>query len=176
MYLHTDSCVFVCVCVCVCARARACVRVRVRVCVCVCVCVYVCYISLSVSHVNRMKMEISNCMGTIPRLRHWFVLWRHTHHIPSAPLIFTSTNILVLLISQTTRYHRKTTWVFIWTVCYSCPILSKIEFGRQGLLKIPNIKFCEKLSCGTRVVPCGRTDRQVDRRDEINSRFLELIF
>ena len=31
-------------------------------------------IPLSVSHVNRMKKEISNCMGTIRRLRHWFVM------------------------------------------------------------------------------------------------------
>ena len=60
----------------------------------------------------------------------------------------------------------------MWSVCYYCPILSKIEFGRQSLLKIPNIKFYENLSSGTRVVPCGQTDRG----DEINSRFLELFF
>ena len=76
---------------------------------CVCVCVCVCDIPLSVSHVNRMKKEIRNCMGTIRRLRHWFVIWHHTNHNPSAPLIFASTNILILLISQTTRYHCKTT-------------------------------------------------------------------
>jgi hypothetical protein len=45
-------------------------------CVCLCVCVCVCDIPLSVSHENRMKMEISTCMETIRILRHWFVL-RH---------------------------------------------------------------------------------------------------
>jgi len=48
----------------------------------------VCDISLSVSDVIHLKKEISNCMGTTRRLRQWFVLWHHTNHIPSAPLIF----------------------------------------------------------------------------------------
>ena len=74
----------------------------VRVCVCVCVCVCVNNIPLSVFHVNRMKKEISNCMGKIRRLRHWFVIWHRTNHINSASLIFASTNEIVLLISQTT--------------------------------------------------------------------------
>ena len=51
-------------------RAHARSRARARVCVCVCVSV----ISLSVSDVNHLKKEISNCMGTILRLRHLFVL------------------------------------------------------------------------------------------------------
>jgi len=47
----------------------------------------------------------------------------------------------------------------MWSVCYSCPILSKIEFGRQGLLKIPNIKFYEKFVQQDPSFPCGQTDR-----------------
>jgi len=53
-------CVCVCVCLCVCVRA----------CMCVCVCVCVCDIPLSASHVNRMKEELGNCVGTTRRLRH----------------------------------------------------------------------------------------------------------
>jgi len=122
------------VCVCVCVSVIS-LSVSERVCVCVCVCVSV--ISLSVSDVNHLKKEISNCMGTILRLRHLFVLWHHTNHILSAPLLFALNNIFVL-ISQTTRYDKKNTYVFMWSVCYSCPILSKIVFGRQRLLKIPS--------------------------------------
>jgi hypothetical protein len=78
-------------------RARA--IVCVCVCVCVCGCVCLCDISLSVSDVNHVKKEISYCMGTIRRLRHCFVSWHDTNHIPSAPLIFALSNIFVLLIS-----------------------------------------------------------------------------
>jgi hypothetical protein len=79
--------------------------VRAHSCLCVCVCV--CDISLSASDLKHLKKEISNCMGTIRRLRHWFVLWHHTSHIPSAPLIFEFNNICVFLISQTIRYYKK---------------------------------------------------------------------
>jgi len=49
----------------------------------------------------------------------------------------------------------------MWSVCYSSPTLSKVSFGRQGLLKIPNIKFYQTFvhrepSCST------QTDRQLD--------------
>jgi len=37
--------------------------------------------------------------------------------------------------------------------------------------KYSNTKFHENLSSGSRVVPCGRTDRRTDRHDEDNSRF-----
>jgi hypothetical protein len=42
-----------------------------------------------------------------------------------------------------------------------------LEFSRQILEKSTNIKFHENPSSGSRVVPCGRTDRH----DEANSRF-----
>jgi len=35
----------------------------------------------------------------------------------------------------------------------------KLEFSRQIFEKYTNIKFRENLSSGSRVVPCGRTDR-----------------
>ena len=49
----------------------------------------------------------------------------------------------------------------MWSVCYSCPMLSYVSFGRQGLLRNPNIKFYQIFvqrdpSCST------QTDRQLD--------------
>jgi len=46
----------------------------------------------------------------------------------------------------------------------------KLEFSGQIFEKYSNIKFNENQSGGSRVVPCGRTDRQ----DEDNSRFKTL--
>ena len=38
----------------------------------------------------------------------------------------------------------------------------KLEFSQQIFEKSSNIKFHENPSSGSRVVPCGRTDRQAD--------------
>ena len=38
--------------------------------------------------------------------------------------------------------------------------LMKLEFSRQIIEKYSNIKFRENVPCGSRVVPCGRTDGQ----------------
>jgi hypothetical protein len=45
----------------------------------------------------------------------------------------------------------------------------KHEFSLQILEKSSNIKFRENPFSGSRVVPCGQTDRH----DEANSRFLK---
>jgi len=50
---------------------------------------------------------------------------------------------------------------------YSRSILMGLEFSRQFFEKYWNFKFHKNLSSGSRVVPCGRTDRH----DEANSRF-----
>jgi hypothetical protein len=47
------------------------------------------------------------------------------------------------------------------------PILKKLEYFLQIFEKSSNIKFYENPSIGSRVVPCGRTDRQ----DEATIRF-----
>jgi hypothetical protein len=39
-----------------------------------------------------------------------------------------------------------------------------LEFSRQIFEKSSNIKFHENPSSVSRVVPCGRTDRQTDRQ------------
>ena len=57
--------------------------------------------------------------------------------------------------------------VFMQSARYSCPISMELEFSRQVFEKYSNIKFHENPSSGSKVVPCGRTDRN----DEANSRF-----
>jgi hypothetical protein len=47
--------------------------------------------------------------------------------------------------------------------------LIKLEFYQHIFENYPNIKFHENLSSGSRVVPCGRTNGQTDRYDEVNS-------
>ena len=49
-----------------------------------------------------------------------------------------------------------------------CQVLIKLEFSRQIFKIYSNIKFHENLSCGSRFVPCGRTDKQTGRHDEVN--------
>ena len=48
------------------------------------------------------------------------------------------------------------------------------DFNETGIFstdfrKILGYKFCENPSSGSRVVPCSRTGRRTDRRDEANS-------
>ena len=42
------------------------------------------------------------------------------------------------------------------------PFSCQPEFSKQDFKKPSNIKFHENLSSGSRVVPCGRKDGQVD--------------
>jgi len=53
---------------------------------------------------------------------------------------------------------------------HSCGVLMKPELSRQIFEKCSNARFYYSPSSGSRVVPCGRTDRQTDRHDEANSR------
>jgi hypothetical protein len=49
---------------------------------------------------------------------------------------------------------------------YFCHILIKPEFSRLILKKFSNDEFYENRCSGSRVVPCGRTDRQTDGRKD----------
>jgi hypothetical protein len=64
-------------------------------------------------------------------------------------------------------FYRKRTEVFIQSTVYSCQILTEHEFSRQIFGKRSINIFHENPSSGSRVVPCGRTDKH----DEANSRF-----
>jgi len=46
---------------------------------------------------------------------------------------------------------------------YSSQILMKLEFSRQIFDKYSKTKFHWNLSCGSRFVPCGRTNRHMTK-------------
>ena len=50
----------------------------------------------------------------------------------------------------------------------------KFEFSQEFLEKYSNINFHENPSSGSRIVLCGRTDGQTDRR-EVNSLFFGIL-
>jgi len=50
-------------------------------------------------------------------------------------------------------------------------MLIKIDLSWQIFEKYSNTKFHENPSNGSRVIPCARTDRRIDRHDGANSRF-----
>jgi hypothetical protein len=58
---------------------------------------------------------------------------------------------------------KKCVLVFMSSTLYSGSILMKVEFSRQIVEKYSNIHFHENPSSGSRVFPCGRTDRQTWR-------------
>ena len=55
----------------------------------------------------------------------------------------------------------------MWRNRHSCPILMKLQFSRQILVKYRNTRFYENPSREGKVVPCGPTDEH----DEADSRF-----
>jgi len=64
------------------------------------------------------------------------------------------------------RYGQKCISVFMWSACYFLQILIKPEFSRQIFGKYSNTKFQENPLIGSRVVPCGQTDRQTWRSQQ----------
>jgi hypothetical protein len=68
---------------------------------------------------------------------------------------FNDTNILEKF-SEQLKYHTGHT-----QNRYCCHILNITEFPRQNFERYSNIKFHDNPSSGSRVVPCGRTDRHV---------------
>ena len=63
-------------------------------------------------------------------------------------------------------YYRKCTYVSCKSAHFSCQVLLKLESSPQIFRKKKhsNIKFHENPSSGSRVVPCGQTDRQTDMK------------
>jgi len=62
-------------------------------------------------------------------------------------------------------YDRKITLIFMWSTRFSYPM--DLEFFSTDFQKYSKIKFHKNPSSGSRVVPCGRTDRH----DESNNLF-----
>jgi len=82
-------------------------------------------------------------------------------------LIFSTTFVWNIPHSKKNweRYGHKCILVFKKSTGYSRQILTKLEFPRKIFEKQVNTKFHDDLTSGSRVVPCGRTDRPTDRTD-----------
>ena len=84
-------------------------------------------------------------------------------------LIFSTTFVWNILQCKKkwVIYDQKCVLEFMYSTPYNWQILIKLEFSRPVFEQYTNIKFHENPSSGSRIVPCGQTDRH----DEANSRF-----
>ena len=73
------------------------------------------------------------------------------------------------------RCYSKCKQVFMWSTRYSCQVLIKPEFSRIIFEILWNIKFDEDPFNRSRVVPCGREDRQTDRQTDRNTYMTDLL-
>ena len=132
------------------------------------------FVALGIQHAMRMHHIKSLAC---PALQYFPTLSHKRHDFRGKK--GTDNKMCVYIFSTTFVWHNshsKTKWVWYnkktyigLHVKYPCsrPVLMKLEFSRQVFEKSSNIKFHEIPSNGSRVVPCGRTDRH----DEANSRF-----
>jgi len=169
--------VCVCVCVCVCGVCGVWCVCACGVCgACVCVCVCVC--SLSYPACNA---RTPYCHLWLARL---YIIFPHlikarfsrkkallnTKCVFWYPLQLSETFLVLIRIECEIK---KCLVLFMYSSCYSGPILMKHEFSRDFFFsnKYTNIKFHENTSSGSRVFPCRQMDLRTDRHDEVNSRF-----
>jgi hypothetical protein len=157
----------------VCARASARKYVRVRSCGCVCGCRYtdtgMCLRTCSLTN-SAFNAYAPYCLRPF-----WFQqIIRHcltnskifekkkSTEYKTRILIFSTTFIRNISHSKrnSARYFHKCKQVFVLNTRYSSRILIKLELSRQIFEKSSNIKFHQNPSNGSRVVLCGRTDRQ----------------
>jgi len=69
--------------------------------------------------------------------------------------------------NNSTRYYHKSTQVFVWSTCYSCQILIKLEFSGHTFEKSSSTKFHEGMSSGSHADPRGQKHGQ----DKTNRHF-----
>ena len=78
-------------------------------------------------------------------------------------LIFSAT-----IVWKISHYKTKNMYIGLHVKypLWSCLILLKLKISQQFFEKYPNTKFYGAVFCVSRVVSCGRTDRQTDRQDK----------
>jgi hypothetical protein len=79
------------------------------------------------------------------------------------------------LVPRRKGFYHKITLVFMLSTRHSCQILMKLEFPRQIFEKYSKFVLRETNSVGSRVVLCGRTDRQTDRQTKRQTDMTKLM-
>jgi hypothetical protein len=157
--------IFVCVCVhaCLgaCVRGCGCVRERAWAYACACA-------GLLIQHETRMRHIV--CVLSPP---HFSTLSHKRHDLRKELLNIKCVLFYVQLLFETflilSRIRRdivvnleklscKVPIIYVWW------ILIKLDFSRQIFEKSSYVKFHETPSSGSRVFPCWRTDRRIDKR------------
>jgi len=134
------------------------------------VCVCVCVLALVIRHENRV-FPSSYYLPSVPclALPYFFRIitsqmaqfFKNVIEYKLRGLIFFTTLVWNISHSKTNSgiYYHKRTQVLKWSTCYYCQILIKSLCSTQIFEKHRNVKFHENPSSGSRVVPCGQTDR-----------------
>ena len=153
-------------------RARACAHACARACGCV-------HVSLLSQHATRMHHVVTSLWTPLPSphlllyLTNGTIFRKKSLNIKrvfwfSLQLLF-ETFLIVRKSQRDIAINVKSLHVkyplFLWdfneTWIFSTPFRKKSS----------KIRFYQNPSSGSRVVPCGQTDRCTDRHDEVNSRF-----
>jgi len=82
---------------------------------------------------------------------------------PNMCVLTYSTTLSELFL--TSRKIQRDNVVCTLSICYSNQILTKFEFSRQIFDKSSTFKLNKNSTSGSRVAPCGRTDRLTHRAD-----------
>ena len=126
-----------------------------------------CILALITQHAKHMRFVIFPSVSC-PALQNYFKLshkqrdfWKKVTDHKMCVLIFSATFIWNISHSQknSARYYRKRTYANYPSFLSN---FNQIWIFWQIFGEYTNIKFNEHPSSGSRVVPCGRTDRQTD--------------
>ena len=95
-------------------------------------------------------------MRLLPIFPHYLlkgtIFWKKLLNTKRCVLIFST------ILSELQIYYHKCTYVFLWSTCYCCQILFKVEFSRQIFEKNTQIWNCMTIC----VFPYGRRNVQTD--------------
>jgi len=119
-------------------------------CVCVCVCV-----AVGIQHAMRMLHTV------IYGLLASTIFFLHINGMIFEKECY-KTKCLLRVSLQLLSEIKNVYWSSRKVPNYSCPILMKLEFSQQNIVKSINIKFNENSSNGSRVFLCGGRDGQTD--------------
>ena len=142
-----------------------------KLCVCVCVCVGGgASVTQHAKRMRRIRLPSVACpalpyFSTLYHKRYDFLGGKKFIEHKMCVLIFSTTFVWNISHSKKkkARYYHKCSQVFKKSTHYSCQILMKSEFSQQTFKISTNLKFHENPSSESRVVPCGRRDRQTWR-------------